>query len=75
MTRFEVQRQALQLPEQERFELAEELWASIENPDALAGLSLAQWQKDLLDERLEESRNDPGKPWSEVKAEIWATDS
>lgn len=74
MSKAEVQRQALELTERERFELAEELWASIEDPNAFRS-ALPQWQKDLLDERLEESRNDPGQSWNEVKAEIWPTNS
>ena len=69
MTKTEVHRQALELPEEERFQLAEELWASLEDPNAFQG-PLPQWHKDLLDERLEESKNDPVQPWSEVKAEI-----
>ena len=76
MTKTEVQRQALQLPERDRLQLAEELWASIADPNAhLEDLPVPQWQKDLLDERLEESKNDPGKPWEQVKAEIWSTHS
>lgn len=76
MTRTEVQRQALQLPERERLLLAEELWASIDDPNAYAeDLPLPQWQKDLLDERLEVTENDPGKPWEQVKNEIWPTGS
>lgn len=36
--------------------------------------TLPQWQEDLLDQRLEESEDDPGKPWKQVKAEIWPAD-
>lgn len=76
MTKTEVQRQALQLPERERLQLAEELWASVADPNAYPeDLPLPQWQKDLLDERLEETKDDPGKPWEQVKAEIWPTHS
>lgn len=72
MTKTEVKRQALELPERERLHLAEELWASIDDPNAYPDdLPLPQWQKDLLDERLDEAKNDPGKPWEQVKAEIW----
>ena len=56
--------------------LAGELWASVTDPNAYAdALELPQWQKDLLDERLEETRDDPGKPWEQVKAEIWPSQS
>ena len=76
MTKTEVHRQALQLPERERLQLAEELWASITDPNAYPeDLPLPQWQKDLLDERLEETKGDPGKPWEQVKTEIWPTHS
>ncbi len=76
MTKTEVQRQALQLPERERLQLAEELWASVADPNAYPeDLPLPQWQEDLLDERLEETKDDPGKPWEQVKAEIWPTHS
>jgi putative addiction module component (TIGR02574 family) len=72
MTRAEVQRQALQLPEQDRLRLAEELWASLEEPNASpADLPIPQWQADLLDQRIEETKDDPGTPWEEVKARIW----
>lgn len=72
MTKTEVHRQALQLPERERLQLAEELWSSIDDANAYAdALPVSQWQEDLLDERLEETKNDPGKPWEQVKAEIW----
>lgn len=76
MTKAEVQLQALQLSERERLQLAAELWASIANPNAYPDdLPLPQWQKDLLDERLDETKNDPGKPWDQVKAETWPSHS
>lgn len=75
MTKAEVRNQALQLPESERLALAEALWASVENPNVLAESgSLPQWQQELLEERLKESRDDPGRPWKRVRAEIWSID-
>ncbi len=72
MTRAEVRNEALQLPEKDRLRLAEELWASIEDPNAAAGDGpIPQWQAELLDRRIEETKNDPGTPWEEVKARIW----
>ena len=72
MTKAQLKTQALQLPEPERLALAEELWASIENPNAYPeSVEIPQWQRDLLDERLAESQEDPGKPWEQVKAEVW----
>ncbi len=56
MTKVEIVRQALTLPERERFELAHELWASLEEPNAFQERHpLPEWQKQLLDERLEAS--------------------
>lgn len=76
MTKTEVRSQALQLSEPERLALADELWASVEDPNAYCDtISLPEWQRDLLDERLEETKDDPGKPWEQVKAEIWPTGS
>ena len=76
MTKMQIRQQALCLPEQDRLELARELWASIDNPYGMRlDVSLPQWQRDLIDERLEESKSDPGMPWNQVKAEIWSTDS
>ena len=72
ITKADLQREALELPEQERLALASELWASVEDPNSVAqNLELPQWQKDLIDERLESSKDDPGQPWAEVRAEIW----
>lgn len=76
MTMSEIKEQALQLSERERLQLAEELWASISDPnDYPDDIPLPQWQMDLLDERLEETKDDPGKPWEQVKAEIWPESS
>lgn len=75
MTKTEVRNQALQLSEPERLALAEELWASIEDPNAAPEpVSLPQWQQDLLEERLAQSQDDPGTPWEQVKGEIWSAD-
>ena len=72
MSKTEVTAQAMQLSERERLKLAEELWASIADPNAYPDdMPLPEWQRDLLDERLEESKDDPGRPWPEVRAELW----
>ena len=70
MTRTEVYNQALRLPERERLLLAQDLWATVESADSV-DLPLPSWQKELLDERLQEAEGDPGKPWEQVKAELW----
>lgn len=67
MTKVEIQRQVLDLPEDERIEIAEAIWTSLEDPDALP---LPQWQRDLLDERLASLDTEEGRDWEEVKAEI-----
>ena len=57
MTKIELSAAALLLPADERLALAEELWLSVEaNP---ASLPLYDWQKAILDERLEAARRDP----------------
>lgn len=56
------------LPEEERLEIAEAIWSSLDNPNALP---LPQWQKDLLDERLASLGTEEGRDWEDVKAEIW----
>jgi putative addiction module component (TIGR02574 family) len=68
MTKAEIQRQVMELPEQERLEVAEAIWASLDDPDARP---LPSWQRDLLDERLASAETEEGRDWDEVKAEIW----
>jgi putative addiction module component (TIGR02574 family) len=68
MTKAEIERQVLELPETERLEIAEAIWTSLSNPDALP---LPQWQRELLDERLASSEAEEGRDWEEVRAEIW----
>lgn len=68
MTRTEIQRQILELPENERLELADAIWASLEDPDAL---ELPAWQRELLDERLAASETEEGRDWEEIRSEIW----
>lgn len=76
MTKADVISHALQLTEPERLALAEELWASVENPRLYREEGpLPQWQIDVLEQRLVDSQDDPGKSWAEVKAEIWPADS
>lgn len=68
MTRVEIQRQVMELPEEERLALADAIWASLDNPDAMP---LPQWQRDLLDERLASAEAEEGRDWEDIKAEIW----
>ena len=66
MTKTELERQVLELPEEERLEVAEAIWASLAE-----NRPLAEWQKELLDERLAASENEPGKDWEDFRAEAW----
>lgn len=60
MTKDEVWRRALQLPERERLQLAEELWVSVSEAQGnLDDRPLPLWQRDLLDERLAELERNP----------------
>ncbi len=71
MTKAEIQRQVLDLPEEERLKVAEAIWASLDNQDALP---LPHWQRDLLDERLASSESEEGRDWEDLKAEVWPSD-
>jgi putative addiction module component (TIGR02574 family) len=68
MTKAEIQRQVMELPEEERLEIAETIWSSLDNPNALP---LPPWQRDLLDERRASLETEEGRDWEDVKAEIW----
>ncbi|HYX24265.1 MAG TPA: addiction module protein [Thermoanaerobaculia bacterium] len=68
MTKAEIQREIMKLPEDERLEVAEGIWASLDDPDAHP---LPSWQRDLLDERLALHGTEEGRNWEDVKAEIW----
>ncbi len=58
----------LSLPPEERVELAEMLWRSVEQEP------LPEWQKRLLDERLRDADENPDAfaLWEEVEAEVLA---
>lgn len=71
MTKAEIQRQVLDLPQEERLEVAEAIWASLDDQQALP---LPQWQRELLDERLASSENEEGRDWEDLRAEIWPAD-
>jgi putative addiction module component (TIGR02574 family) len=70
MTRDDIQRTALGLPANERRELVEILWESLESDPE----PLPEWQRRLLDERLAalEASPEVGEPWDEVEKRIWA---
>lgn len=68
MTKTEIQRKVLELPESERLEVAEAIWASLDRRDALP---LPDWQRQLLDERLAGSMDEEGRDWEDIRSEIW----
>jgi putative addiction module component (TIGR02574 family) len=72
MTAAELTQYALDLPPEERRTLVETLWDSLEQ--GAADLPLRDWQKQLLDERLEEAERNPDiwVEWDEVETEIRA---
>jgi hypothetical protein len=59
----ELENIALRLPDDQRRDLATKLWDSLEP-------ALPEWQKRLLDERLE-GDTEAGLPWSEVEQRVW----
>ncbi len=72
MTKTELRSEALQLPVEDRLELAEALWESLELEPLQ--LELPAWQREILDERLaaDEAAPESGSPWEEVKQRILA---
>jgi putative addiction module component (TIGR02574 family) len=66
----------LELPAEERLEIAQVLWESVEPEDEIRYLSLPDWQRQIVRERLEDLHRNPGdeQPWEEIKEELWPTD-
>lgn len=56
---------------EERLQLIEELWDSLDETDAEA-LPVPDWHRRAVSERLAAYERDPdaGRPWDEVKADI-----
>ena len=68
MTKAQIREEALKLPPEDRADLVEELNVSLlEEP-------LPDWQRELLDERLDALERDPENTlsWDEVKASLRA---
>jgi putative addiction module component (TIGR02574 family) len=63
----------LELPVEERLEIAQALWNSVEPEDEIRFLSIPDWQRRILDERLEDLDRNPSdeQPRDEVKKELW----
>jgi putative addiction module component (TIGR02574 family) len=75
MTGEEVKK-LLQLPAEERLEIAQVLWNSVEPEDEVRFLSLPEWQRRILRERLVDLDRHPDdeQPWNEIKEELWPRD-
>jgi putative addiction module component (TIGR02574 family) len=73
MTKTDLEREILQLPLEERIELAEAIWESVEQ--ASSQPPLPEWQRKLLDERIaaDDESPDAGSAWDEVKRRILAS--
>lgn len=71
MTRAEIQK-LLDLPADEKIELAQMLWESVEPEDEVHFLAIPDWQRRILDERLADLDRNPDdeQTWDEVKAEL-----
>jgi putative addiction module component (TIGR02574 family) len=71
-TKAELQSEALQLPVEDRLDLAEALWESLEQEAVQP--ELPTWQREILDERLaaDDAEPEAGAPWQEVKQRILA---
>ena len=72
MNRAEI-RKLLELPADEKMELAQILWESVEPEDEVRYLSIPDWQRQILDERIADIDRNPDdeQTWEEVKAELW----
>lgn len=71
MDRFEIQR-LLALPADERLKLAQMLWQSVKPEDELPFVSIPEWQRRVLGERLANMDRSPEdeEPWDDVRAEL-----
>ncbi len=72
MTMTELRQGALQLPTNERLELAEALLESLEASE----IPLYAWQRRILDERLDalEGQPEEGAPWEDVEKRVWSSE-
>ena len=66
-------RKLLELPVDERMELAQILWKSVEPEEEARFLPVPDWQRKILDQRLADIARNPGdeQTWEEVKTELW----
>lgn len=71
-SRNQLRQSVLELPAEERWELAESIWESLEHEQTLP---LPDWQRTVLEQRIAEDDASPegGSPWPEVKKRILAS--
>jgi putative addiction module component (TIGR02574 family) len=72
MTKYDVAN-LLKLPAEERLEIAQVLWNSVDLEDETRFLMLPDWQRHILQDRLADLVRCPDdeQPWDEVKEELW----
>jgi putative addiction module component (TIGR02574 family) len=72
MTKHEVD-MLLKLPAEERLEIAQALWNSVDLEDEARFLSLPDWQRHILQDRLADLTRNPDdeQSWDQVKEELW----
>jgi len=70
LTLDQLRTSALELPAEERWDLAQEIWQSL--AAAEPGHNLPDELREILDQRIAEDDSDPegGSPWPEVKQRI-----
>jgi putative addiction module component (TIGR02574 family) len=73
MTKSQLRREAMHLPIEDRLELAEALWESVEAADHQP--LLPDWQRQILEERVaaDDANPEEGSSWEEVKQRILAS--
>ena len=71
LTKAQVQREALELPPEERIDLVVEIWDSLTAKD----IPVPEWQRDLIRERLTELEGadpeDRATPWNKVLERVF----
>jgi len=75
MVRSEIQREALNLPAQERIQLVVELWDSL----APGEIPVPDWQRDLIRDRIAELENalpeERSVPWDALRKRIFSANT
>jgi len=73
MTKSQLRQEALDLSVEDRLELAEALWESVET--ASQPPPLPDWQRKILEERIaaDDANPEEGSSWEEVKQRVLAS--